>query len=179
MRQGENESDSAYMKRFQVNCDTLFSAGGKHILCSPELIQAADPKNITEDEREKEESKFKAIVFLKRSDQSRYGTFLTELQNSAHLNRDEYPTSEAEALDLMVRRSGSFNTSILTTNSGGRFNRYNNRHGGRGRGRSLNFIQSTGGRGNVNRAPPGTVLNPGADGRTHNVLCFGCQTWGH
>ena len=177
MRQGDSESDSSYMKRFQVNCDTLFSAGGKHILCSPELIEAADPMNITEVEREKEESKFKAIVFLKRSDQNRYGTFLTELQNSAYLNRDEYPTSETEALDLMVRRSGSFNTSVLAASGSGRNNRFG--RGGRGRGRGFNFAQSPGGRGNASRAPPGTVLVPGVDGRNNNVLCFGCQTWGH
>ena len=69
-------------------------------------------------------------MFLKRSNQNRYGIFLTELQNSAHLNRDEYPTSEAEALDLMVRRSGSFNTSVLAASGGGHFNRFNKRHGG-------------------------------------------------
>jgi len=76
MRQGENEHDSAYMRRLRVNIDTLLSAGGRHILCSPELIEAVDNKNIAEKEREKEESKFKAIVFLKRSDPVRYGSFL-------------------------------------------------------------------------------------------------------
>ena len=108
MRQGNDESDSAYLKRFRVNVDTLCSAGGQHILCSPDLIETADKDNITEREKETEENKFKAIVFLKRSDPTRYGSFLTELQNSAHLGRDEYPVSETVAMDLMVRRSGVF-----------------------------------------------------------------------
>jgi len=173
MRQGENEHDSAYMRRLRVNIDTLLSAGGRHILCSPELIEAVDNKNIAEKEREKEESKFKAIVFLKRSDPVRYGSFLTELQNSAHLNRDEYPISETDALDFMVRRSGSFCTSIMSTSDGGRTPRLTYRRGGRGRG--FNFVQSTGEHGG-NRAPPGTVLIQGTDGRTNNIVCYNCNS---
>ena len=176
MRQGENENDSAYMRRFKVNLDTLLSAGGRHILCSPELVEAADKKNITNEEREKEESKFKAIVFLKRSDPIRYGSFLTELQNSAHLNRDEYPVTETDALDLMVRRSGSFCTSIMSTSDGGRTSRLAHRRGGRGRG--FNFVQNAGDSGGI-RAPPGTVLMQGTDGRTHDILCYNCNRWGH
>ena len=177
MKQGESESDSAYMKRFNVNCDTLVSAGGKHILCSPELADAIDKKNMSEKEVEVEESKFKAMVFLKRSDPGRYEEFLRELQNSSHLNRDEYPKTETEALDLMVRRSGAFDSSVMTT-----INRYrdNHRNGFRrtGRGRGYNFSQSSG-RGRNNRAPAGTVLVPGVDGRQSNVQCFHCQNWGH
>ena len=171
MRQGNDESDSAYLKRFRVNLDTLCSAGGRHILCSPDLIDAADKDNITDVEKEAEENKFKAIVFLKRSDPTRYGGFLTELQNSAHLDRDEYPISETAAMDLMVRRSGVFSSSLIQ--QVGR----NGRRPGRGRG--FNFVQN-GGRGSGNSRPPaGTVLVPGVDGRTCNVLCYGCQTWGH
>ena len=103
MKQGDRESDTAYMKRFKVNLDTLLSAGGKHILCSPELADCTDPKNMSEAEVDAEEAKFKAIVFLKRSDPHRYNELNMELQNSAHLGRDEYPTSETDAMDLMVR----------------------------------------------------------------------------
>ena len=68
IRQGENESDSDYMKRFQINMNTLLSAGGRHILCSSELADTADSNKITNLERDIEEAKFKAIVFLNRSD---------------------------------------------------------------------------------------------------------------
>ena len=175
MRQGNDESDSAYLKRFRVNVDTLCSAGGQHILCSPDLIETADKDNITEREKETEENKFKAIVFLKRSDPTRYGSFLTELQNSAHLGRDEYPVSETVAMDLMVRRSGVFSSSLIQ-----QVGRNGTRNGSRpGRGRGYNFAQISGrGPGN-NRPPAGTVLVAGVDGRTCNVLCFNCHTWGH
>ena len=123
------------------NLDTLYSVGGKHILCSPDLIDAADKDNITDAEIEAEENKFKAIVFLKRSDPTRYGGFLTELQNSAHLDRNEYPVSETAAMDLMVRRSGAFSSSLIQ--QVGR----NGRRPGRGRG--FNFVQN-GGRGSGN-----------------------------
>ena len=178
MKQGNEESDSAYMKRFRVNLDTLCSAGGRHILCSPELIEAADKDNITDAERESEESKFKAIVFLKRSDPTRYGGFLTELQNSAHLGREEYPISETAAMDLMVRRSGAFRTSLIQQGGGGR-GRGRGNFGRGGRGRGFNFAQNSGGGTGGIRPPAGTVLVPGVDGRTCNVLCFGCQSWGH
>ena len=175
MRQGDTESDTSYMKRFRVNTDTLIAAGGQHIFCSPELMDAVDKDNPTEKEKQIEEDKFKAIVFLKRSDQGRYGNFLTELQNSAHLNRDEYPESETAALDLMVRRSGAFDTSLI----GGRGSRVQRSTRRPGRGRGYNFSQSSGGRNHNERAPAGTVLVAGTDGRTCNVLCYRCQTWGH
>ena len=59
MRQGDNESDTAYMKSFKVNLDTLYSAGGMHILCSPELMEAEDSKNPTKEECEAEEKNLK------------------------------------------------------------------------------------------------------------------------
>jgi len=123
IRQGESESDSAYMKRFKVNLDTLLFAGGKHILCSPELADAVEKENITGAEREAEIDKFKTIVSLKRSDLVRYDELNTELMNSAHLGRDEYPTSTTDEMDIMVRRSGVFNTSFTGSN---RMNQHRN-----------------------------------------------------
>ena len=63
IQQGKNESGLGYMKQFKINMDTLLSAAGRHILCIPELADAADPNNITELERDVREAKFKAIVF--------------------------------------------------------------------------------------------------------------------
>ena len=177
MKQGDTESDVGYMKRFRVNIDTLVSAGGKHILCSPELAEAQDQNDIKDDERKKEESRFKAIIFLKRSDPGRYADFLLELQNNAHLENDMYPDSESDALDLMVRRSGAFNSALITnsTRNGSRNSNRNSRRGGRG----FNFAQTGNNNNRGNRAPAGTVLIAGTDGRTCNVLCFNCNKWGH
>ena len=79
MKQGETESSVNYMKRFRINLDTLIAAGGKYVLYCPELVEMNDKTNITEDEKKLEENRFKAIVFLKRSDPVRYGAFMAEL----------------------------------------------------------------------------------------------------
>ena len=71
-------------------------------MCSPELSDVVDPKNMTEEEIKEEEAKFKDIVFLKRSDSTRYGELLKDLANGEHLKHDEYPKSETEALDGML-----------------------------------------------------------------------------
>ena len=106
MRQRENESGALHMKRFKVNLDTLISAGEKYILCSPELMEVVNPDKATDDKTEVEENKFKALAFLKRSDNKIHGDFLQELQNGTHMNRDECLASETDALVLMMRRSG-------------------------------------------------------------------------
>ena len=171
MRQGSDESDSAYLKRFRVNLDTFCSAGRKHILCSPDLIEAVDEDSVTEAAKKAEENKFKVIVFLKRSDPTRHSSFLTELQNSSHLDHDEYPVSETAAMDLMVRRSSVFSSSLIQKVSlSGTTNVF--RRPGRGRG--CNFVQNSGRGSSNNRPPAGTVLIAGVDRRTCNVLCFQC-----
>ena len=76
-------------------------------------------------------------------------------------------------MDIMVHRSGAFNTILIGS---GCSNRYGPRRGGRGGGRCYNFTQEGG---NNDRAPAGTVLLAGTDGITCNLQCFGCQTWGH
>ena len=68
------------------------SASGRDILYSPELAEEVNKDNITRAEREVEIDKFKAIVFLKRSDLTQYEELNTELNNSAHLGRDKYST---------------------------------------------------------------------------------------
>jgi hypothetical protein len=37
--QHSGESDDDYMKRFKASVETLISAGGRHILCSPEIME--------------------------------------------------------------------------------------------------------------------------------------------
>ena len=119
MKQGENESDSKYMKRFETNLETLITAGGKHIMCSPDLMDK-DGDEGTEEEIEIEENKFKVICYIKRGDPNRYNSLLNDLKHAAYVGRDEYPNTPAGAFDLMVRRSGAF-TTHLGGGGGGRF----------------------------------------------------------
>ena len=173
IQQGENESDSGYMKRFKINVDMLLSPGGIHILYSPEPADAVDPDNITELERNVKDTKFRAIVFLNRSDLAQYGDLNLELKNSKNLGRDEHPDSASDDMDIMVRRSGAFKTNLIGS---GRFNHFGNCCGDRGGGRGYSFTQEGG---QSSRTPAGTVLVASTDGRTWNVKCFDCQFWGH
>mmetsp|Transcript_34948 Transcript_34948/g.35152 ORF Transcript_34948/g.35152 Transcript_34948/m.35152 type:complete len:83 (-) Transcript_34948:588-836(-) len=66
-----------------------------------------------------------------------HGKLLSELQNAAYVERNEYPTTLAGTYDLMIRRSGVFNTR-LTSNNG---------HGGRGGHFDRSGNQGRGGRG--------------------------------
>ena len=180
MKQGENESDSNYMKRFETNLETLITAGGKHIMCSPDLMDK-DGDEGTEEEIEIEENKFKAICYIKRGDPNRYTSLLNDLKHAAYVGRDEYPDTPAGAFDLMVRRSGAF-TTHLGGGGGGRFGGGRGRgfFGGRGSGgRGFNFAQNGGRGSDQNQPPAGTVLVPGKDGKSIRMQCWGCSKWGH
>ena len=148
----------------------ILSAGGRHILYSPKLADAADLDNITELERDVEKAKFNAIIFLNWSNTAQYEDLNIELKNSKNLGKDEYPASAADAMDIIVHRSKAFNTSLIGSR---RSNRYVTRCGGRGVGRGYNFTQEGG---QHIRAPAGTNLVVDTDGRTCNVKCFACQS---
>jgi len=109
MRQGCTESNAEYMKRFTTYLQTLDVAGGRHILCSPKIVDAVDTKNPTRDEINAEEERFKAMCHLKRSDSVRYGKMLKSLEESPDLGRGEYPTTVATTCDLMARQSSQLN----------------------------------------------------------------------
>ena len=173
MRQGETESDVNYMKRFRINLDILIAARGKHVLYSPELVEANDKTNIIEDEKKLEESRFKAIVFLKRSDPVRYGAFIAELQNNTYMDNDLYPDSESNALDLIVRRSGAFNCAIISNTGRGGSNIRD--RGGRRRDRGFNFAQNNNSAPRQERTLAGTALIAGTDRCMCNIKCYRCQ----
>ncbi len=118
IQHGLIESADTYMKRFKANIDTLISAGDRYILCS-ETIMDKDSTDPTDAEIIVEEEKFKAMMYLKQSDKSRHGRIISNLQDGANVDCDEYPTTLAGAYDLMIHRSGVF-TSILNK-SGCRF----------------------------------------------------------
>jgi hypothetical protein len=173
--QYSGESDDNYMKRFKASVETLISTGGKHFLCSPDIMDKKGDEP-TKAEVATEEEKFKAICYLKQSDKTRHGALLRDLQNGAYVGRDEYPTTTAGAYDLMIRRSGIFQgKASIVHNRHGRFGR----GGGRGGRSGYNFAQH--GRGFPDReTPPADVeLVPGVDGTTISMRCYHCNAWGH
>ena len=52
MRQWEKEGDSLYLKRFKINLEPLYTARGRHVLCSKDMIELVDKDYPTDDEVE-------------------------------------------------------------------------------------------------------------------------------
>lgn len=94
-----------------MNAETLIMVGGKHILCSHELMEK-DGNEPTDKEIDIEENKFKAICFVKCGDPNRHKSLLNDLKHATYVGRDEYPDTLAGDFELMVHRSGAFRTHL-------------------------------------------------------------------
>ena len=116
MKQSRSESLDDYMKRVKSNIELLVLAGGKHMLCSPEIMTKA--KDVpTPDEIAVEEEKFTAMHILKRSDPARHGDLLEELNNKSLFGHDDWPETSTRTYEIMMRRLGNF-PSIGSTVAG-------------------------------------------------------------
>ena len=73
--------------------------------------------------------KSKAVLFLRRADESRYGQLIEDLMKADFLGRYEYPEMMNGAYELFVRTSRQFNGSNLRGGSQNFGNRCG--HGGR------------------------------------------------
>ena len=56
-------------------------------------------------EIEAEKERFKAVCFILRADETRYGNLLEELRKGVYRNRDEYPNTVSDAYELLLRTS--------------------------------------------------------------------------
>ena len=166
MRQQDNESNDHYVERFKANVHTVELARGGHIFCSHELLDLPEDQVPSEEQIQKEEEMFKAIILLARSDEKRYKKLLTDLKDGSHLGRDEYPKSVAACFDLMNRTSGQLERNDSN------FSRSSRGTGSGGRGSS--FAQAS-------REEQGTCVPvAGSDGRSlPNITCYNCDTPGH
>ena len=88
------------------------------MLCSNDITEAADQENPLEKETTNENDKFSAIHLLHTSYLVRYGNLDKELQNGSQVGRDKYPTTSEGAYELMVCRSGIYQ-SIGNCGKGG------------------------------------------------------------
>ena len=171
-RQGQSESDDDYLNRFNARLQNLELAGGKHMMYSPELIGIENPSG---EEIKQERERFKAMCFILRADEGRYGELLDELKKGVYKGRDEYPTTVSDAYELLIRTSKQFGQTPR------RVGRQSYRPRAGGRGPNFMFAQH-GGRGgqgdhveNENQ-----LVTPGRNGETHEtVRCYGCRGMGH
>ena len=69
---------------------------------------AEDKSNTTEKEVNDEVDKLSAIHIIKSGNAKHVGDLAKDLIQQAHLGQDLYPKSSAGAFELMVRRSGQY-----------------------------------------------------------------------
>ena len=107
------------------------------------------------------DEKFRAMCLIQRADTNRFGGLIDRLKNSMDVGRDEYPTTVADAYDLLVRSA----SDVTSRNNGSnRNNRQNTR---------VMFAQQ---RANNENA----TLVAGTDGRIiPQVDCWNCLQPGH
>ena len=174
-RQQQSESNDHYMERFKSNVNTLEMAKGGHIFCSRELVKIdKDKANPTDHQVSEEEEKFKAAIFLRRSDDVRYKDLINDLKSGSHLGRDEYPITAASCFDLLNRHSGELDKYKKN-------NRQNSNNGRTGamfaqRGTNNNDENNNVERQSQNSGEPVA----GTDGRLlPSIKCYNCQSMGH
>ena len=100
-RQGQLELDDDYLNKFYSRLKNMILAGGGHILCSPQIL-GKDMVSFTPMEINTEKERFKAICFILRADEIRYGDLLEELRKGVYRGRDEYPTTVPNAYELLL-----------------------------------------------------------------------------
>lgn len=121
MRQGETESNDDYLERFKSNAETVKLTGGKSYFGSGTLMKSTSP---SAEELAECDEKFRAMCLIQRADTNRFGGLIDRLKNSMDVGRDEYPTTVADAYDLLVRSA----SDVTSRNNGSnRNNRQNTR----------------------------------------------------
>ena len=164
IKQQEFESNDAYRTRLDSTVLTLELAGGKHVLCSNELIVAAKKEKPTEAEIRVEEEKLKAMLMIVRADPIRYSLLQHNLEEGVYLGRDEYPETVTQAYDLLQKTCPEVPSRRSSRNW--RFRRNKNRN----QRSRLSFAQV----GN------GESPTPGTDGRVFaHINCHSCGKYGH
>ena len=159
IKQGTSESNDSYRKRVDATSLTLSLVGGSHFLCSPELIETADPRNPTETEILGEIEKLKAMVCVLRADESRYTKLQDSLMDGVYKGRDEFPVTVTAAYDLLQHNSGDTPNDTNKRLGRFRFRRRNN----------FTLTQTT-----------KLGCTPGRDGKVYShVKCHNCEEPGH
>jgi len=116
MSQGQTESNDAYHERFKSNASTVELAFRDHVLFCEKLLPSSSP---TDEEIAVEKDRFKAMLFLKSSDDKRYGGLKSRLNESATLGRNEYPKTLSDMYELMCSHiAGQSNNNSSTNRSG-------------------------------------------------------------
>jgi hypothetical protein len=105
LKQGSDESLSEYSKRFSQELDSFKSLFGRKIFDTAcEKLEDYATASITADKTKIKKDAFDAftsIMFMKNSDQRKYGSLLQTLETDFSLGTDKYPKTKEKALDAV------------------------------------------------------------------------------
>ena len=168
MKQGADESNDAYLERFNMIVCTAEMVGGKNLFYSEKIakkdLHAASQSDITAAEEQS-----KAILLLKNADDKRYRVLKDDLKMGTYLSRDEYPITTASMYELMVKTSGGLDPRSTNRNKN---NSTNQNYANTGTILTQRKAETTG-------DSDEDEIVPGTDGVTHNVTCYNCKKRGH
>ena len=103
---------------------------------------------------------FKSVFMLENADPRRFLTLFTDFRKDMVKKHDNFPRTMVETFDML--------------------NRWKPDNNSRRSGLEPQWCRRIGHTYTQTNGPPaGTELMPGQDGTTSNVLCYGCQNWGH
>ena len=101
MRQYNQESNQAYLRRFKENVATLELSGGDQVLYSSK-ITGESYEAASETTKAEVREKVLAVLFMRRACRSRYGRKIEENEDRDAKGKDEYPTTLVQAFDTLT-----------------------------------------------------------------------------
>jgi len=101
MRQRVNESNQAYLRRFQENVATLELSKGKHVFYT-KSDSGKDYETASDDERKSSREKHLAVLFIRRACISRYGNRIEDYEERDAKGIDEYPVTLVGAFEVLT-----------------------------------------------------------------------------
>eukprot|EP00591_Stephanopyxis_turris_P014741 CAMPEP_0195535818 /NCGR_PEP_ID=MMETSP0794_2-20130614/44994_1 /TAXON_ID=515487 /ORGANISM="Stephanopyxis turris, Strain CCMP 815" /LENGTH=341 /DNA_ID=CAMNT_0040669067 /DNA_START=481 /DNA_END=1503 /DNA_ORIENTATION=+ len=170
VRQGRNESEDSWYKRFKAECNTLESANLSYIFYNRHTAgHAVANVNPMANEIAEETEKCRAMFFLQFSNMQRYPDLMEFLKNSEMLNNDQYPTTLVTVYGLLLQ----YRNNTRDTGNGGNNHRRNGRQHQPGSGFRVSFFQRE------MPEPDRDNPVPGTDGCVIDRQCYRCYGYGH
>ena len=83
------EGDDVYIKQVILEIENLILDGGRHVLCSTDIMGDTDQANPPEKETTNEDDKFSVIYLLQTAYPVIYGNLNKELQNGSYARREK------------------------------------------------------------------------------------------
>ena len=162
MRQGLLEGDDGYIRWARQAIERLIFTGGRNLLCSPDIMEAADQANPSQKETTSEEEKYSVINLLQTSDPVRCENLNKQLQNGSYVVRVKYLTTSGGAYELMVHRSVRYQSIRNGGNGGGMVNS-NGRGNQHNQRENVMLLQQDSNGGSSNGCVPEYQILPGKD----------------